>query len=59
MTGEGMYKEFDQMYDPEKQSHFLPPGDYEVVPNGAYVDRDGRLQIGKEFVPVAKAAKAA
>lgn len=59
MTGEGMYQQFDQMYDPEKHSHFLPPGDYEVRANGAYLDRDGRLQIGKEFVPVAKAGKAA
>jgi hypothetical protein len=50
LKGEGMFQEFDQMYDPEKASHFLPPGDYEVVPSGAYLDRDGRLQIGKEFV---------
>lgn len=52
MTGEGMYQQFDQMFDPEKQSHFLPPGDYEVHAKGAYLDRDGRLQVGKEFVQV-------
>ena len=55
LKGEGMYAEFDQMFDPEKQAHFLPPGDYEVRANGAYLDRDNRLQIGKEFVPLAKA----
>jgi hypothetical protein len=54
----GMWKEFDMMYDPTKASHFLPPGDYEVQASGAYLDRDGRLQVGKEFVPV-KAARAA
>ena len=59
MTGEGMYQQFDQMFDPTKGSHFLPPGDYEVHSKGAYLDRDGRLQIGKEFVPVVKSAKAA
>ncbi len=52
LKGEGMFQEFDQMFDCEKASHFLPPGDYEVVPKGAYLDRDGRLQIGKEFVPL-------
>ena len=46
----GMWKEFNQIYDPTKASHFLPPGDYEVVPNGAYLDRLGRLVLGKEFV---------
>ena len=58
LKGEGMYAEFDQMFDPEKQAHFLPPGDYEVRANGAYLDRDNRLQIGKEFVPVSKAKAA-
>jgi hypothetical protein len=59
LKGEGMFQEFDQMFDPEKASHFLPPGDYQVVPDGAYIDRDGRLQIGRQFVPLAKSAKAA
>jgi hypothetical protein len=59
LTGEGMYQQFDQMFDPAKGSHFLPPGDYEVVPNGAYLDRDGRLQLGREFVLIKQAAKAA
>lgn len=59
LKGEGMFQEFDQMFDPEKASHFLPPGDYEVVPNGAYIDRDGRLQVGREFVAIKVAAKAA
>jgi len=54
LKGEGMFQEFDQMFDPEKQAYFLPPGDYEVRANGAYLDRDNRLQIGKEFVPLAK-----
>jgi hypothetical protein len=54
----GMYREFDMMFDPARASHFLPPGDYEVVASGAYLDRDGRLQVGKEFVPV-KVAKVA
>ena len=52
MTGEGMYEKFDQMFDPAKAMHFLPPGDYEVHSKGCYLDRDGRLQVGKEFVPV-------
>lgn len=59
LKGEGMFQEFDQMYDPEKASHFLPPGDYEVVPNGAYIDRDGRLQVGREFVAIKQVAEAA
>jgi hypothetical protein len=59
LTGEGMYQQFDQMFDPEKASHFLPPGDYEVVPNGAYLDRDARLQLGREFVAVKVGGKPA
>jgi hypothetical protein len=57
-TDTGMFKEFDMMYDPAKASHFLPPGDYEVVADGAYLDRDGRLQVGKQFVPVKARATA-
>lgn len=58
-TDLGMWKEFDLMYDPSKASHFLPPGDYEVVASGAYLDRDNRLQVGREFVPVKSVQKAA
>jgi len=58
-TETGMWKEFDMMFDPSKGSHFLPPGDYEVVASGAYLDRDNRLQVGREFVPVKAASKAA
>lgn len=51
-TGTGMFKEFDAIFDPTKASYFLPPGDYELRGKDAYLDRDGRLQIGREFVPV-------
>ena len=50
----GMFEKFDQMYDPSKGSHFLPPGDYEIRAKGSYLDQQRRLQIGKEFVPVVK-----
>lgn len=59
LKGEGMFQEFDAMFDPEKSPHFLPPGDYEVLAKGAYLDRDNRLQIGREFVAMAKPGKAA
>jgi hypothetical protein len=59
MKAEGMFAEFDAMFDPAKSSHFLPPGDYEVHEKGAYLDQNGRLQLGKEFVAVAAAKKAA
>lgn len=52
VKGEGRVEEFQQYFDPTKASHFLPPGDYEVKATGIYVDRDGRLQIEREFVPL-------
>lgn len=58
VKGEGRVEEFQQYFDPSKASHFLPPGDYEVRCTGIYLDRDGRLQMEREFVPV-KAARAA
>lgn len=57
-TGTGMFKEFDAMYDPGKASHFLPPGDYEVHAKEPYLDFNGRLQVGREFVPVGGGKKA-
>lgn len=57
LKGEGMFQEFDQMFDPEKASHFLPPGDYELHAKGAYLDLDNRLQVGREFVAVAPSGK--
>lgn len=60
VKGEGRVEEFEQYFDAAKQKHFLPAGDYEMKATGMYLDRDGRLQIGREFEPVAKApAKAA
>lgn len=59
VKGEGRVEEFQQYFDPSKASHFLPPGDYEVVSKGIYLDRDGRLQMEREFVPVKTSAKAA
>ena len=53
VKGEGRLQEFEQYFDASTQPHFLPPGDYTVVPTGLYLDRDGRLQLGREFVPVA------
>lgn len=58
VKGEGRVEEFQQYFDPSKGSHFLPPGDYEVKATGIYLDRDGRMQIEREFVPVPKAAPA-
>ncbi|UGB47231.1 hypothetical protein LQ772_08100 [Frateuria edaphi] len=62
VKGEGRVEEFEQYFDAAKNPHFLPPGDYEVKATGMYLDRDGRLQIGREFEPVkpqTQAAKAA
>lgn len=61
VKGEGRVEEFEQYFDPSKGPHFLPAGDYEVKATGLYLDRDGRLQIGREFVPLPlkQAAKAA
>jgi len=59
VKGEGRVEEFQQYFDPSKGSHFLPPGDYEVVAKGIYLDRDGRLQMEREFVPVKSSAWAA
>ncbi|KZC40652.1 MULTISPECIES: hypothetical protein [Rhodanobacter] len=58
VKGEGRVEEFQQYFDPDKSPYFLAPGDYTVVATGLYLDRDGRLQIGREFVPL-KASKAA
>ena len=49
VKGEGRVQEFQQYFDPAKHSNFLPPGDYEVVAGGVYLDRDGRMQINREF----------
>ncbi|MHA6203488.1 hypothetical protein ACXU4B_03575 [Dyella soli] len=59
VKGEGRVEEFDQYFDPDKAGNFLPPGDYEVKATGLYLDRDGRLQIGREFVLIKPAARAA
>lgn len=59
VKGEGRIEEFEQYFDAASKEHFLPPGDYEVKATGLYLDRDGRLQIGREFEPVRQAAKAA
>lgn len=60
VKGEGRVEEFEQYFDAAKQPHFLPAGDYELKATGLYLDRRGRLQVGREFVPVPKApAKAA
>ncbi len=56
VKGEGRVEEFEQYYDPSKASHFLPPGDYEVKAVGIYLDRQGRLQLEREFTPVKAAA---
>lgn len=58
VKGEGRIEEGQVYFDPDKASFFLPPGDYEVVAGGLYFDRDGRLQLGREFVPL-KGAKSA
>ncbi|MET3650661.1 hypothetical protein [Dyella japonica] len=58
VKGEGRVEEFQQYFDPSKASHFLPPGDYEVRATGIYLDRDGRLQMEREFVPLAKSKAA-
>ena len=58
VKGEGRVEEFQQYFDPSKASHFLPPGDYEVVATGIYLDRDGRLQMEREFRPLARAKAA-
>ena len=59
VKGEGRVEEFEQYFDPSKGSHFLPPGDYQVVAGGLYLDRDGRLQLEREFVPLKAGQKAA
>lgn len=59
VKGEGRLQEFEHYFDATTASHFLPPGDYTAVSTGLYLDRDGRLQMGREFVPVAAKAKAA
>lgn len=59
VKGEGRVEEFEQYFDPSKNSHFLPPGDYQVRATGLYLDRNGRLQIGREFVPIKADSKAA
>jgi hypothetical protein len=59
VKGEGRVEEFEQYFDPKKGSHFLPPGDYQVVAGGLYLDRNGRLQLEREFVPLKAAPKAA
>lgn len=58
LTGEGMFSQFEHIFDADTASHFLPPGDYEVHPDAAYVDKSGNLQMGKQFVLVAKAKAA-
>lgn len=59
VKGEGRVEEFEQYFDPKKASHFLPPGDYQVVAGGLYLDRDGRLALEREYVPIKAATKAA
>jgi len=59
VKGEGRMQEFEQYFDATREPHFLPPGDYKVVPTGLYLDRDGRLQMGREFQPLGAKAKAA
>ena len=59
VKGEGRVEEFQQYFDPSKQSHFLAPGDYEVRAVGIYLDRDGRLQMEREFTPIKVAARSA
>jgi hypothetical protein len=62
VKGEGRVEEFEHYFDASKNEHFLPPGDYEMKATGMYLDRDGRLQVGREFEPVkpqTQAAKAA
>lgn len=59
VKGEGRVEEFEQYFDAAKNEHFLPPGDYEVKATGMYLDRQGRLQIGREFEPVKSASRAA
>lgn len=56
VKGEGRVEEFQQYFDPSKATQFLPAGDYEVVAVGIYLDRDGRLQMEREFRPLAKTA---
>lgn len=52
VKGEGRVEEGQMYFNPEEGEWFLPPGDYEVHATGLYFDRDGRLQLGREFVPV-------
>ncbi|MBT2119862.1 hypothetical protein [Dyella sp. LX-1] len=59
VKGEGRVEEFEQYFDPKKASHFLPPGDYQVLAGGLYLDRDKRLAMEREYVPIKAATKAA
>lgn len=59
VKGEGRVEEFQQYFDPSRASHFLAPGDYEVKAVGIYLDRDGRLQMEREFIPLKPAARSA
>lgn len=58
VKGEGRVEEGQAYFNPDQAPHFLPPGDYEVVAGGLYFDRDGRLQVAREFVPLKSAPKA-
>ncbi|TCV97738.1 hypothetical protein EC912_101755 [Luteibacter rhizovicinus] len=59
VKGEGRMQEYEEYFNPSKQSHFLPPGDYEVVMEGVYLDRDNRRQVKLSYVALKTAAKAA
>ena len=52
MTGGGMFQQFERMFSPTRGESPLPPGDYEVVPKPAYIDRQGSLRIAFDLVPV-------
>lgn len=58
LKGEGRVEEGEVYFNPDEKANFLPPGDYEVVAGGLYFDRDGRLQVAREFVPLKSAPKA-
>lgn len=59
VKGEGRIEEFEQYFDASKSPQWLAPGDYRVVAAGLYLDRSGRLQLGREFIAVKSATKAA
>jgi len=59
VKGEGRVEEFEQYFNPKESAFFLAPGDYEVQATGLFLDRNRRLQLGREFTLVKSAQKSA